>query len=85
MWPPGRPSCLPRDPSPASGKRSNAIEFVVGHLGFERTSVRYLHPVEGSPFANGDEGARALHSWFFGPRDFAVIAYKPKPRAQDIA
>jgi O-antigen chain-terminating methyltransferase len=55
-----------------------SLEFVVNHLGFERSSIRYLHPVEGSPFADGnDDAARALHSWFFSPTDYAVIASKP--------
>jgi SAM-dependent methyltransferase len=62
-----------------------SLQFVVNHLGFERTSVRYLRPVEGSPFEKDDEGSRALHSWFFGPRDYAVIAYKPGGRAQETA
>ncbi|HEY6046036.1 MAG TPA: methyltransferase domain-containing protein [Pyrinomonadaceae bacterium] len=57
-----------------------SLEFIVNHLGFEGTSIRYLHPVENSPFAGGDEAARALHSWFFGARDYAVIAYKPELR-----
>jgi len=54
-----------------------SLEFMVSYLGFERARIQYLHPVEGSPFDNDDEGARALHSWFFSPRDYAVIAFKP--------
>lgn len=53
-----------------------SLEFILNHLGFKDTRIQYLHPVEGSPFDNGDEGARALHAWFFSPRDYAVIAKK---------
>jgi hypothetical protein len=38
--------------------------------------LQFLHPVEGSPFAGGDESLHALHMWFYGPRDYAVIASK---------
>lgn len=54
-----------------------SLEFILNHSGFVRTRIQYLHPVEGSPFDNGDAGAQALHAWFFSPRDYAVIAYKP--------
>ena len=53
------------------------LEFTLNHLGFVSTRVQYLHPVKGSPFEQADEGARTLHAWFFGPRDYAVLAYKP--------
>jgi O-antigen chain-terminating methyltransferase len=54
-----------------------SLEFIVKELGFGNTSIQYLHPVEGSPFDHDDEAARALHSWFFSPRDFAILAHKP--------
>jgi SAM-dependent methyltransferase len=53
-----------------------SLEFILNHLGFKDTRIQYLHPVEDSPFDNGDDGARALHSWFFSPRDYAVTAKK---------
>ena len=54
------------------------LEFFLAHMGFEKTRIQYLHAVEDSPFAEGDESARALHSWFFSARDYAIIAHKPK-------
>ena len=53
-----------------------SLQFLVEHIGFERTRLQYLHPVEGSPFTNGDEASQALNTWFFGARDYALIAWK---------
>lgn len=53
-----------------------SLEFIIEHMGFKDTSIRYLNPVEGSPFINGEPGAQELHSWFFSPRDYAVTASK---------
>jgi len=68
------------DPTHQRPMFPESLQFVVEHLGFERSSIRYLHPVAGSPFVDGDEAARALHSWFFSPTDYAVIAAKPPLR-----
>ena len=53
------------------------IEFVLKRLRFVRTRIDYIHPVDGSPFNNSEPGSTELHSWLFGPRDFAVNAWKP--------
>jgi hypothetical protein len=45
--------------------------------GFQRIDIKYLQPSEGSPFIAGDSASAALDLWFYGPRDFAVIGYKP--------
>jgi SAM-dependent methyltransferase len=57
------------------------VQFVLSDRGFARVRIEYLHPVDGSPFtARQDEGSQMLDSWFFSPRDFAVIGWKePQP------
>ena len=50
--------------------------FLLNHKGFSDLNLHYLHPVENSPFTGDGEGAQQLNLWFFGPRDFAVIARK---------
>ena len=45
--------------------------------GFERTEIRYLSPVEGSPFSQGEPASAYLHDRLFGPQDYGVIGYKP--------
>ncbi|HEV2914123.1 MAG TPA: methyltransferase domain-containing protein [Pyrinomonadaceae bacterium] len=52
------------------------IQFILSDRGFARVRLSYLHPVEGSPFTARDQGSQMLHSWFFSPRDFAVIGWK---------
>ncbi len=50
--------------------------FLLDRKGFGDLNLHYLHPVENSPFAGESEGSQQLNLWFFGPRDFAVIARK---------
>ncbi|HYY57557.1 MAG TPA: FkbM family methyltransferase [Pyrinomonadaceae bacterium] len=59
------------------------VQFILSERGFARVHLEYLHPVNGSPFtARQDEGSQMLDSWFFSPRDFAVIGWKePRPPA----
>lgn len=52
------------------------IQFILSNRGFSNVRLKYLNAVEGSPFKDGDEASRALHDWFFGARDFAVIGWK---------
>lgn len=53
------------------------VAFVLTERGFTRVRIAYQNPANASPFAGEDEASQALHHWFFGPRDFAVIADKP--------
>jgi SAM-dependent methyltransferase len=50
--------------------------FLLDRKGFGDLNLHYLHPVENSPFTGESEGSQQLNLWFFGPRDFAVIARK---------
>jgi O-antigen chain-terminating methyltransferase len=50
--------------------------FLLDRKGFGDLNLHYLHPVENSPFTGESEGSQQLDLWFFGPRDFAVIARK---------
>jgi SAM-dependent methyltransferase len=52
------------------------LKFILEHRGFARVRLEYLHPVEGSPFSGADDGSKALDSWFFTARDFAIIGWK---------
>jgi O-antigen chain-terminating methyltransferase len=64
------------DPTHRQPVFPETLEFVLKEKGFENVTLEYLNPVEGSPFRNGSEGSQELDSWFFGPRDFAIIAHK---------
>lgn len=52
------------------------IQFIMSRSGFAEVRVEYLNSVGGSPFGDGSEGAQALNSWLYGPRDFALIGRK---------
>ncbi len=54
------------------------LRFVLSQRGFANIRVEYVNPVPGSPFVDDNEMSRALDSWFFSGRDFAVIATKPQ-------
>jgi O-antigen chain-terminating methyltransferase len=64
------------DPTHRQPLFPETVEFILRHKGFARVRLEYLHPVEGSPFTAHDQGSQMLHSWFFSPRDFAVIGWK---------
>ena len=64
------------DPTHRQPVFPETLQFVLKEKGFENITLNYLNPVEDSPFINGREGSNELNSWFFGPRDFAIIAYK---------
>jgi SAM-dependent methyltransferase len=50
------------------------LSSIMAHRGFTDIQVQYVNAVDGSPFTKETEESRALNSWFFSPRDFAVIA-----------
>lgn len=64
------------DPSHRKPVFPETIKFVLKHRGFEDVQLKYLNPVEQSPFKNDHPGSRHLDIWFFGARDFAVLARK---------
>lgn len=52
------------------------LMFLLSNKGFVDLDLRFLHSVDQSPFAGKIGGLAHLHTWFFGPRDFSVIARK---------
>ena len=52
------------------------LQMLLDSVGFERVRLEYKHPVEGSPFDNSKPGSQELHTWLFGPRDYAAVAWK---------
>lgn len=55
----------------------HTLMFILRNLGFADCRLEFLHPVENSPFVGDSPGFPQLNQWFFGPRDFSVIARKP--------
>ncbi len=54
----------------------HTLTFILDLKGFANLRLEYLHPVEDSPFNADDPALQALHTWFYGARDFAVIGKK---------
>ncbi|HKR02249.1 MAG TPA: methyltransferase domain-containing protein [Pyrinomonadaceae bacterium] len=61
------------DPTHLKPLFPETVRFVLDNRGFEDVRILYVNPPGGSPFKDEDEGSRALDSWFYSPRDFAVI------------
>ncbi|HEX8680378.1 MAG TPA: class I SAM-dependent methyltransferase, partial [Chthoniobacterales bacterium] len=55
----------------------DTAQFMLESHGFERVQIRYVSAAEGSPFDKSDPAGAILDNWFYGPRDFAVIGFKP--------
>lgn len=54
----------------------HTLKFLLTESGLENVRLEFLHPVEDSPYADGKGVLQALHTWFYGPRDFSVIGSK---------
>ncbi|HEX6650571.1 MAG TPA: methyltransferase domain-containing protein [Pyrinomonadaceae bacterium] len=65
------------DPTHHKPVNPHTLMFVLREKGFVELGLQFLHPVEGSPFKES-EGSQQLNMWFYGPRDFSVIARKPR-------
>ena len=52
------------------------LMFLLSNKGFVDLDLKFLHPVDNSPFSGNTESSQQLKMWFFGPRDFSVIARK---------
>lgn len=52
------------------------LTFLLSNMGFVDLDLQFLHPVDQGPFADDTAGSEQLNMWFFGPRDFSVIARK---------
>jgi SAM-dependent methyltransferase len=63
------------DPTHHKPVYPHTLTFILKNLGFTDVRLQFLHPIEGSPFTS-DDRLEPLHMWFYGPRDYAVIAAK---------
>jgi len=68
------------DPTHRSPVFPETAQFVLEIHGFERVELKYLSPVEATPFESTNREATVLNEMLYGPQDFAVIGYKPAPR-----
>jgi O-antigen chain-terminating methyltransferase len=68
------------DPTHVKPLFPETIRFILSNRGFTDVSIEYVNPVGGSPFKDESESSQALDSWFYSPRDFAVIGRKPASR-----
>ena len=64
------------DPTHHKPINPHTLMFLLREKGFVDLGLQFLHPVDGSPFKGQSEGSEQLDLWFFGPRDFSVIARK---------
>jgi len=64
------------DPTHRNPVFPDTAKFILEQVGFSSADILYLAPAPGSPFHLGAPDVAMLHDWFFGPRDFAVIAKK---------
>lgn len=64
------------DPTHHKPIYAHTLTFILDLKGFTNLRLEYLHPVEGKPLGADDPAQQALHTWFYGPRDFAVWGSK---------
>lgn len=64
------------DPSHTKPYFPETLHFILGRRGFVDVRLEYVNPVDVNPFEGNDKGSEALRSWFYSPRDFAVIGRK---------
>lgn len=66
------------DPTHHKPLYPHTLTFMLKKLGFDNVQLQFIHPAEGSPFE--DPKLEPLHMWFYGPRDYAIVAQKPPAR-----
>ncbi|HEY5884884.1 MAG TPA: methyltransferase domain-containing protein [Pyrinomonadaceae bacterium] len=64
------------DPTHRRPVYPHTLKFLLSNSGFSDVRLEFLHPVENSPYRDGEGVSKALHTWFYGPRDYAVIGVK---------
>jgi O-antigen chain-terminating methyltransferase len=64
------------DPTHQKPVFPETLLFLLRQKGFAELKIEYLNPVEDSPFDRAEAASGALHTWLFGPRDFAVVGRK---------
>ena len=65
------------DPTHHKPVNPHTLMFVLRQKGFVELGLQFLHPIDDSPFREC-EGSEQLNMWFYGPRDFSVIARKAR-------
>jgi SAM-dependent methyltransferase len=64
------------DPTHHKPVNPHTLMFVLRQKGFVELGLQFLHPIDDGPF-RACEGSEQLNLWFYGPRDYSVIARKP--------
>lgn len=64
------------DPTHQQPLFPETIRFILDYRGFSNVRLEFVNPANGSPFVGPGEGSKELDSWFYSPRDFAVIGTK---------
>jgi len=63
------------DPTHHKPVNPHTLMFVLREKGFVELGLQFLHPIDDGPFREC-EGSEQLNLWFYGPRDYSVIARK---------
>ena len=64
------------DPTHRRPVYPHTLKFLLSNSGLSDVRLEFLHPVDNSPYREGEGLSEALHTWFYGPRDYAVIGLK---------
>ena len=64
------------DPTHRRPVYPHTLKFLLNNSGLSDVRLEFLHPVDNSPYRDGEGLSEALHTWFYGPRDYAVIGFK---------
>lgn len=64
------------DPTHRRPVYPHTLKFLLTNSGLSDVRLEFLHPVDDSPYRDGEGLSKALHTWFYGPRDYAVIGFK---------
>jgi O-antigen chain-terminating methyltransferase len=65
------------DPTHLHPLPSELLRFLVEAQGLARVEIRELHPYAAPPSFDGTEMGNRFKQLFYGPRDYAVIGWKP--------
>ena len=73
------------DPTHHHPLPSELMEFLLESRGFDRVKVLNLHPWDAGRVAGEGELAERFNGFFFGPMDYAILAWKTETRINDKA
>ena len=63
------------DPTHHKPVNPHTLMFILRKKGFVELGLQFRHPIDDGPFREC-EGSEQLNLWFYGPRDYSVIARK---------